>query len=136
MSETLGDVRHAIENLLYTYARLADDLDAEGIGILMARASVISHGSTSTGHDEVVARLAPLFAEAEKSRHLMSNILVTLGSDGTTASATLYYDKWEIHDEPVVMASGRYASEFARDDDGWYFTSHHVQNAWRRAVST
>jgi hypothetical protein len=136
MNETLGDVRHAIENLLYTYAQLADDLDAEGIGALMARASVISHGSTSTGRDEVVARLTPLFAEAKKSRHLMSNIRVSLGSDGTTASATLYYDKWELHDEPVVMASGRYASDFARDDNGWYFTSHDVQNAWRRPVIT
>jgi len=134
MSDALGDVRHAIENLLYTYARLADDLDAEGIGTLMARATVISGGQSSTGRDEVVARLTPLFAEVEKSRHLMSNIVVTLGPDAATARATLLYDKWEIHDEPVVMASGRYASEFARNEDGWYFTSHHVQNAWRRAV--
>jgi hypothetical protein len=65
----------------------------------------------------------------------MSNIVVEVGPDGRTARAQLLYDKWEIHDEPIVMASGRYASEFARDEQGWYFTSHHVQNHWRRQAA-
>ena len=134
MSETLGDVRHAIENLLHTYARLADRLDAEGIGDLMSRATLTSAGDSSVGRDAVVARLTPLFATVSTSRHQMSNLVLDVDASGRSASARLLYDKWEIHDEPVVMASGRYASEFARDDDGWHFTAHEVLNEWRRPV--
>ena len=39
-----GDVRHAVENLLYEYAARADELDYAGIGALFRHGRLRSHG--------------------------------------------------------------------------------------------
>lgn len=128
----IGAARNAIENLLYEYAALANDLDAKGIGELLSEATLRSTtGVTVQGRDEISKHLGTLFETVGKSRHMMSNIQIDLADDGLSASTVCLYNKWVIEDRPRVNAAGLYHSSFVVENGEWRFATHLVDSQWR-----
>ena len=128
----IGAARNAIENLLYEYAALANDLDAKGIGELLSVATLRSTAGVEVhGGDEIAAHLGSLFETAQMSRHMMTNIQIDLADDGLSATTVCLYNKWVIEDRPRLDAAGRYESSFVVDGGQWRFASHLVDSRWR-----
>lgn len=124
--------RHAIENLLYDYAALADQLDASGIGALLSQATLRSTaGVEVAGSAAIEEHLGGLFQTAQRSRHMMTNVRVTLSEDGASATSICLYNKWVINDAPVLDACGRYHSAFVLENGAWRFREHLIENQFR-----
>jgi hypothetical protein len=131
---SLGAIRHSVENLLYRYAALANELDHAGIAELFSSARLTSHGGVELeGAQQVGDHLRMLFETAERSRHMLVNIRIEVAADRRTATSDCLYNKWVIHDEPVVDAAGRYRSGFRLTENGWEFAWHEVRSQWRRS---
>lgn len=130
--EDVGSARHFVENLLYEYTALADQLDADGIGRLLSGATLKSTAGVEVhGTDAISSHLSSLFVTAQKSRHMMSNVRVTVAPDGNSATSICLYNKWVIEGAPRLDAVGRYHSSFRRHEGTWRFESHLVENQWR-----
>ena len=118
----------AIPNLLYTYAMRFDDGDFEGAAALFDRGSVIAGGQRITGRDGILAmwrRWVKTYDGKPLTRHITTNPIIDLADDG--ASATCQSQWTVIQGAPgfplQIVASGRYCDSFARDAEGWHFTS-------------
>ena len=123
--------RAAAEQLLYEYAACADELDAHGVACVLGDARLTSHGGVELSGAEAIERhLTGLFATAQRSRHLITNIRLSV--DGTSASTICLYNKWVLNPDPQLDAAGRYHSQFELRDGQWRFAEHRVENMWRR----
>ena len=117
-----------IPNLLYLYADLFD------AGRLEEAARLFDHGCITVGGRDIVgaAAIAELWRGfviiyddgTPRTRHLVTNPLITLSNDGQTATCA---SQWTVlqqtDDAPLsIIGSGRYHDEFARSDGTWHFT--------------
>ena len=129
-----GD-RTAIADLIYRYAELIDAGDFAGLGQLLAQASF---GGPRTPSVSGADRIAGLFAMTTrrfddgtpKTRHLVLNPIIEIDGDTATARSTfcVVQSTAAVALQPIVV--GRYydtfsrgGDRFARDADGWHFTT-------------
>jgi hypothetical protein len=132
---SFGAIRNSVENLLYSYAARADELDHAGIAELLSSARLTAHnGVELEGAEQIDDHLRGLFATAERSRHMITNVRVTVADDRRTATTECLYNKWVIGDEPAVDAAGRYRSGFRLTESGWTFAWHEIMPQWRRGI--
>lgn len=118
----------AIPNLLYAYAMRFDDGDFEGAAALFDRGCVVAGGRSIAGRDNILAmwrQWVKTYDGKPLTRHLVTNPIIDLGADGTTATCR---SQWTVIQAapgfPLqVVATGRYRDSFARDDEGWHFTA-------------
>ena len=120
----MTDDQHAIAAIVHEYASRLDAGDLDGVADLFARADWISGGDV-TGHGREHARrqyagvvLGP--DGTPGTRHVIANLVVDVGPDGSTAMATSLFVVLQ-RGGPIL--AGRYHDAFARDDNGaWYLT--------------
>ncbi len=118
----------AIPNLLYAYAMRFDDGDFEGAAALFGRGCVVAGGQRITGRDGILAmwqQWVKTYDGKPLTRHLVTNPIIDLDEGG--ASATCQSQWTVIQAAPgyplQIVASGRYRDSFARDAEGWHFTT-------------
>lgn len=122
----------AIENLVYRYAELIDQGELDAIGELLGRARFIGpEGEVHAEGGEAIAAIYRAFTRLHHdgtplSHHVTSNLIIEI--DGDTARSRSYFTVFQATEslslQPVM--AGRYADEFARDENGWYFTSRQI----------
>lgn len=118
----------AIPNLLYRYVDLFDAGRLEEAACLFDRGCIKVGGRDITG----AAAIAHLWRSfvilypcgTPRTRHLVTNPLITLSNDGQTATCA---SQWTVlqqtDDAPLsIIGSGRYHDEFARLGGAWHFT--------------
>lgn len=124
----MSDAAIAIPNLLYLYA---DYIDA---GDFTSAARLFSDGAIVSGEHRVVGEQAiadlwrgwvRLYEDGTpRTRHLVTNPIITLAADGETAACR---SQWTVlqatADLPLqAIASGRYEDQFRRIGGQWRFT--------------
>ncbi|MDP9094584.1 MAG: nuclear transport factor 2 family protein [Actinomycetota bacterium] len=123
-----GDRRNAIENLLYRYAQLADDLDAAGVADLLAAATVQIGDKAPVAGAELVELFRGMFAGTPAGRHLLSNMVITESPHGAQSSCR--YVRWVLGNPPTVVSIGVYQATFRADAGVWAFDSLRVIREW------
>jgi 3-phenylpropionate/cinnamic acid dioxygenase small subunit len=126
--------RPAIAELIYRYAELIDEGDFAGVGKLLADAVVTFEGNDREYRGE--DKIRRLYEHSTrrypdgtpKSKHVMTNVVVTEGEGGTAASRS-YYTVFqavpgELALQPII--AGRYRHRFESTGDQWHITGFHV----------
>ncbi len=121
-----------IKNLIYRYAELIDDGDISAVAQLLGRARFIGPDGTEQGSGtEAIEAIYSAFLRVYPDgtplcQHVTTNVIVEV--DGDTATARSYFTVLQATaDLPLqpIMA-GRYHDGFARDEQGWYFSSRQM----------
>jgi 3-phenylpropionate/cinnamic acid dioxygenase small subunit len=125
MSETDG-----IRNLLGRYCELMDAGDYDGVGQLFADGALADeHGTQfargATAVAESYARTNKRHGDSPRTKHLVTNTVIELDTDGQGATARSSYLVLQATDalplQPII--TGRYRDRFTCDDGGeWRFT--------------
>lgn len=126
--------RAAIAELIYRYAELIDEGDFAGVGKLLAGAVMTFEGNDRQVRGE--DKIRRLYEHSTrrypdgtpKTKHVMTNVIVTAGEGGTAASRS-YYTVFqavpgELALQPVI--AGRYRHRFEPTGDQWHITGFHV----------
>jgi hypothetical protein len=118
----------AIPNLLATYAMRFDDGDFDGAAALFDKGGVIAGGRRIAGRENILAmwqQWVKTYDGKPLTRHITTNPIIDF--DGSGAAATCQSQWTVIQAAPAfplqIVASGRYRDSFARDSDGWHFTT-------------
>jgi len=114
--------------LIHSYARLLDAGDVEGVVALFEHSTwrSLPNGSVLRGAEA----LRPVYRQllhhegASQTRHLITNLTVTVAPGATTASSHCY---WTVLDgapgRPIgITLSGQYTDAFEKVDGRWRFT--------------
>lgn len=131
---TRADDRHAVESLLYEYARRVDAGDFDGVGELFAHATFRSETgegiATLTGCDEVTDTMRSMVRVGDDgtpgTKHLVTNVTVEIHADTATASSyftVLHAAGGELR----TIVTGRYDDDFERARSGWRFADRLVR---------
>ena len=126
----MDDARGNIENLLYRYAELIDAGDYEGIGELFAHGSIADEEGRpmATGADAVAKLYHATTRKYEdgtpRTQHILTNPLVEVADDGTTAECRSRFTVLQQTDvlplQPII--SGAYVDHFENVDGTWRYT--------------
>jgi hypothetical protein len=135
----------AIRALVARYGELLDAGDLDGVAGLFRHARWISGTRALTGFDAVRAVYDDviLYDGVPCTRHVMSDVVVSIGGDGATSrcSFTVFQARPDFPLQPVLV--GRYEDAFGRVGDTWEFRerrvhadlvgdlSHHMRRARR-----
>lgn len=117
-----------IANLLFRYAELIDDGRFADCADLFARAVIPMPGG-DLGRDAILAMWEGLVIRypdgTPRTVHQTTNLVIEVADDESTATCRSRFTVLQQTDTLPLQAicSGRYSDTFARDDDGWYFTS-------------
>lgn len=132
-NESAAAYRHAVENLVYRYAELADDRDAAGLGQLLAAATLTFPGAPDRhGADAITAHFQHAYADAPPSRHLVTNVIVEAPVELVVA-ARCRYTRWLLHDPAELVALGEYHATISfREDPHGALTVLTVTRSWSR----
>ncbi|RBM21793.1 hypothetical protein DI005_08390 [Prauserella sp. PE36] len=128
-----AEVRAVAEQLLYTYAAAADELDIETLTELLSEAQVNFAGRAGTGAEFVASLFGDLFANAPRVRHLVSNVRVWEAVDTAGAiscSATCRYTRWSYEPQPELLSMGDYSARFIEAEGQWSFQRFQVEPLW------
>jgi hypothetical protein len=126
----VGDSALLIANLIARYAELIDNGDFDGVGDLLARASVggMEGDALLSGRDA----LAALFTSTTRrypdgtpgTKHVTTNLILDIDETAGTATARSYFTVLQavpgLPLQPIV--AGRYRDRFERDGGGWHFS--------------
>ncbi|MGQ9409988.1 nuclear transport factor 2 family protein [Mycolicibacterium gilvum] len=118
----------AVTELLYRYAELIDAGDFDGVGSLLGRGDfmgVVGAEAISTLFAATTRRF-PDHGNTPRTRHLVLNPIVDVDREVASARSTFCVVQRTdtVALQPIVV--GRYRDTFARDTDGWHFTSRTV----------
>ncbi|MCG8590866.1 MAG: nuclear transport factor 2 family protein [Proteobacteria bacterium] len=129
------DSTRDITNLVHLYAERVDEGDFAGVAELFARGQVSAEGDPRAhrGREAVerfYAATARLHADGTpRTQHVVSNLIITSDEAAGTAECRSRFTVFQATDTlPLqVIVVGRYEDTFARDADGWHFTSRHIR---------
>jgi hypothetical protein len=126
-----GELRNAVEHIVYGYAERIDLGDFAGVAELFAHASYKGGGPDDPG----VVGAAPVLEILEtmvrryddgtpRTKHVTTNLVVDAGPDEDTATARSYYTVFQQLDgfplQPII--AGRYHDRFGVVDGEWRLT--------------
>ncbi|HTU36564.1 MAG TPA: nuclear transport factor 2 family protein [Acidimicrobiales bacterium] len=125
----------AIASLIYTYAERIDAGDFAGIGELFADATLTFEGfdgavSGREGVEALYTRSTRRYEDGTpRSKHVMTNVIVDVDDDGTTASSRSYFTVLQavpgaLALQPIV--AGRYRHTYRQVDGAWRVATMHV----------
>ncbi|WP_393915969.1 nuclear transport factor 2 family protein [Halostreptopolyspora alba] len=122
-------VRHYAENLIHTYATLADGNDAEALGALLADAELVFDGGAPVkGRDAIT----DLYRRAGKPGvHLVTNLVVEHAAEDGRVEATARYSRWELRPRPRPTALGRYRFRLTGAGRDWRIARLNVVREWQ-----
>lgn len=116
-----------IPNLLYRYADAIDAGRFEEAAALFDNGVVIASGETLKGREAIISmwrQWMRLYEDGtQHTRHLVTNPLISLSSDGLSASCHSQWTALQATETfPLqIVASGRYEDRFAIIDGRWQF---------------
>lgn len=127
------DSARAIEHLVYAYAERIDAGDLAGVaelftyGRIQAAPGVVYEGAEQVRsmYDDAVR----LYADGTpRTRHVTSNVSITVADGNATASARSYYTVFQATEDLPLQAiiAGHYHDTFHRVDDAWCFDTREV----------
>ncbi|HEY1734025.1 MAG TPA: nuclear transport factor 2 family protein [Acidimicrobiales bacterium] len=131
----MGTDRDEIANLLYTYAERIDAGDFDGMAELFADAEMTfgEADQVRRGSDEVRAAFESSTRRYDdgtpKSKHVMTNVIVTVDETAGTATARSYFTVLQAVPDHLALqpvAAGRYHDTFARSDGAWRFRDRQI----------
>jgi 3-phenylpropionate/cinnamic acid dioxygenase small subunit len=114
--------------LVHSYARLLDEGDLDAVVALFDHSTwrSLPNGSLLRGSEEVKPVYVTLMAQSGKRRtkHLITNLTITVDPDATTASSHCHWTVLEgAPGGPIgPTLSGQYTDAFEKVRDGWRFT--------------
>jgi 3-phenylpropionate/cinnamic acid dioxygenase small subunit len=137
----------AITNLLHRYGELVDAGDFDALSAMFADADYLMRGGTPLRGAQVGAAMratVKVYNGLPRTRHVMTNAIVDIADDNTTATARSSFTVFQATDgfplQPILV--GGYHDTLVNDTDsslGWRFarreihvdlvgdTSHHVR---------
>lgn len=129
----MTDSARAVEHLLYTYADRLDRGDLDGVADLFAHGRI--HGMENPPPEAIFEGREGVRSLYEastriyedsgtpKTKHLTTNVRVTVADDDQTASCKAYYAVTQATDDlPLqIIITGQYADTFHRVDGDWWF---------------
>jgi hypothetical protein len=119
--------RHLISNALARYAAAMDGQDPVAAGRLLAQAQLhFKDHPVRSGQEEITGFYAAVFPNPSRTRHLVSNVIVT--DEEACVSYEALYQRWSVTDPtaPRCEAIGRYTGRFTRSSSGLIWTEHRV----------
>jgi hypothetical protein len=122
----------AIENLIASYAALADDGDFAGLATLLSDATLIGGGVTVSGRDSIEKTLHDMVIVyrdgTPRTKHVTTNIAIEVDETAGTAVARSYFTVLQalpdLALQPIV--AGTYQDRFERHDGRWRFAERQV----------
>ena len=123
-----------IANLLHRYADAVDRGDFDTVATLLKSGSILDSEGTclANGYAQVLEmynNLIRLYADGTpKTQHVLSNLILQLNGDGSSASAKAYYSVFQKQDDGSIKAiiCGQYQSKFKKVDGKWVFIEHRM----------
>ncbi|OYD61433.1 nuclear transport factor 2 family protein [Rhodococcus sp. OK302] len=118
----------AIRELTATYNRCFDQSDAVGwAGTFLesGRLEIVGQGVTFTGREQL--------SDFCRSRgwgilHMTLDPAVTVNGDCAEQRCNLLmFRRYESHERPTLLATGRYSDRLVRTEEGWLFEAREVQ---------
>lgn len=117
----------AIAALIHAYAERLDDGDLDGVAALFAEATWRTPARAEALRGAAAVRRAYdgvlLYDGRPCTKHVVTNLVVTVAPDGATAAARSYFTVLQARPDlplqPIIC--GRYHDAFARDARGWRF---------------
>ncbi|MEZ5382487.1 MAG: nuclear transport factor 2 family protein [Microthrixaceae bacterium] len=129
----MGDSGREVENLVYTYAERIDSGDLVGVAELFAHGRIqAAPGVVFEGAEQVRSMYegaTRLYADGTpRTRHVTTNVAVTVADDDLTAAARSYYTVFQATDELPLQAiiAGRYHDTFHRVEGEWRFDTREM----------
>jgi ketosteroid isomerase-like protein len=117
--------RQEIVDVIHAYCRNVDLVNAAQIAALFTDDCVVDYGPglgrPTQGSRELEERLARGLPRFAATSHHVSNIEVTFGDDGSTASTVTYLYAWHRYpgDAPDAHLWAQYHDRFVRTAEGW-----------------
>jgi SnoaL-like domain len=125
-----------INRLMNEYCFAIDSGNLEALASLFLRGEWGMEGmALLKGYDEILCHLrenAIIYSDGTtRTRHLISNIDITIGNKSESASSQCYVTVLQqTEDLPLQpIFSGIYCDDFKCDPHGWYFTRRVVKSA-------
>jgi ketosteroid isomerase-like protein len=124
----MTDDTQAIANLVHSYAELLDIGDLEGLAALFANAVVRVSASDhefrgAAAVQTLIEQTVQLYDGIPRTKHLVTNLIVEIGFDGSTATARSYYTAMQAHPnlplQPIL--AGRWHDTVEKVDGRWRF---------------
>ncbi len=129
----MGDSGRDIENLVYSYAERIDAGDLAGVAELFVHGRIqAAPGVVFAGAEEVRTMYdgaTRLYADGTpRTKHVTTNVMVTVADDQATAEARSYYTVFQATDDLPLQAiiAGRYHDSFHRVDGEWCFDTREM----------
>ncbi|HWF16919.1 MAG TPA: nuclear transport factor 2 family protein [Acidimicrobiales bacterium] len=140
--ETSGDVAPpsaatgwAVSQLIYTYAERIDEGDFAGVAELLEHATMTFEGfgdavSGREAIEKLYTRSTRRYEDGTpRTKHVMTNVLVDVGDDGTSAASRSYFTvlqavPGEMALQPVI--AGRYRHTYRQVQSQWRVETMHV----------
>ena len=124
----------AITNLLHRYAELVDGGDFDALSEMFADADYLMGGGSPLRGKQVGAAMRAtvmLYDGIPRTRHIMTNAIVDVADDETTADARSSFTVFQATDGRALQAIliGGYHDTFANSADGvpgWRFTRREI----------
>jgi 3-phenylpropionate/cinnamic acid dioxygenase small subunit len=122
-----------IRDLLFTYAARMDAGDFVGVGKLFADATYRSAGGAAfRGAEplrEVLAANVILYDGVPRTKHLTTNVIVTVDPSGETAQARSYFSVLQSLEDFSLqtIVAGQYEDRFVRCESVWRFADRLVR---------
>jgi SnoaL-like domain len=126
-----GEVRNAIEHIVYGYAERVDLGDFAGVADLFAHAKYKGGGPDDPGVDgaapvqQILETMVRRYDDGTpRTKHVTTNLVIDADEDAGTATARSYYTVLQQLDgfplQPII--AGRYHDAFERVDGEWRLT--------------
>lgn len=125
---TTCDDTHAIEHLIFEYARLIDSARFSDVAELFRDASWFGQH----GYDRVLEWFQTrviLYDGSPRTQHVVTNVDVSVLPDGNSATAHSYItvlQQVRSEDPPTIITANFYDDEFAKVDEVWHFRSRDI----------
>ncbi len=127
-----ADDVEVIRALIHEYAERLDDGDLDGVAALFADATWGSpgRGAPLRGADQVRHAYdgVILYDGKPSTKHVITNVTIEVGGDGTTATARSYFTVLQARPDlplqPII--AGRYHDRFEHVDDCWRFADRQI----------
>jgi hypothetical protein len=135
-----------ITKLSHLYAEYVDHADFPALGRMFSLGAIECllqgkpNGGRCRGSAEVAKWYEDSVAEYEggpHTRHVITNLIVDVASDGLTASARSYFTVFQcLPDFPLqVIAAGRYHDRFSKVGGTWCFTEKLLHGDYTADIS-
>src|SRR5947209_6724252 len=123
--------RLRIHDVLTLYATAVDTRDWDGLRAVFTKDAVLDYsvfGGPRGTVDEAVGWLETALSRVRMTQHLVTNVLVQLGSDTADVTSSVFNPLGT--EDDVVLVGGSYRDRMERTADGWRIAERKAEFAW------